>query len=139
MLDNLTPQATDIDTSITKGSINLPVQGEVTKGFGTQTHPELGTKTPSLGINIKTEPNQPVNSVGTGIVKRVANISGHGNSVIVDHNGTLVVYGNLGDIGVKEGDTINADSPIGNSGQNDVFFSIRENGKMVDPLTWINK
>ena len=71
---------------------------------------------------------------------------GYGNMVIVDHGGSYwSLYGNnqavlkhVGDV-VKTGDVI---ASAGNSGGNEesgLYFEVRHQGRVFDPLNWISK
>ena len=70
-----------------KGSLNWPVEGQITGRFGTTRNPNSGVVTENVGIDIRAKSGTPVKSVLDGVVSTITYIRGHGNIIIVDHGG----------------------------------------------------
>lgn len=69
---------------------------------------------------------------------------GNGNYVIIDHgDGVTTLYGNLGNLEVKKGDTVKAGQTIGNVETTDtaplahLHFEIQEDGISADPAAYL--
>jgi murein DD-endopeptidase MepM/ murein hydrolase activator NlpD len=67
----------------------------------------------------------------------------YGNCVIIDHGmGVQSLYAHLSQIGVKPGDMVDKDQPIGRSGMtglaggDHLHFTMLVNGQMVNPVEW---
>ena len=95
------------------------------------------------GMLIGTEANMPVNAVGAGTVTSVVNDAVLGQVVTIDMgNGYAASYGQLKDITVSEGDTVDFGQVIGYVAQPTKYFgedgvhlnfSMTKDGKPVDP------
>ena len=68
---------------------------------------------------------------------------GYRNLIVVDHGNDVVsIYGYLDSSGVKPGDWVYPGSALGKvitGGSRDpkLYLEIRENGRPLDPLTWL--
>lgn len=124
-----------------KGSLRLPVRGEVTNRYGTS-RAEGG---PSWkGLFIRSETGQEVKAVAPGRVVFAEWMRGFGNLLIVDHGqGYLTIYGNneatLKQVGdqVKAGDAVATVGASGGSPESGLYFEIRHQGRPFDPLSWV--
>lgn len=136
-----TPVATSFDGNFSKlkGQLRLPVKGELIAKFGSK----RGDGPSWKGIFIKTAEGAEIKAIAAGRVVFADWLRGFGNMVIVDHgNEYLSLYSNnqavlkhVGDI-VKTGDVI---ASAGNSGGNEesgLYFELRYQGRVFDPLTW---
>jgi murein hydrolase activator len=122
-----------------RGKLPWPIRGTIIAGYGTQTHPKYGTKTTSLGIDIKATPGASVLAVAAGHVAYADQFMGYGNLVIVDHGGGFyTLYGNLDQMAVAVGRDLPAGQSVGTS-RDYVHFEVRKDGKPVDPMNWLGK
>jgi septal ring factor EnvC (AmiA/AmiB activator) len=126
-----------------KGQLPWPVAGKVITNFGKNKHPELDTYIISNGIKILTLNGTSVKAVGNGEVMFCGSFRAYGQMVIVDHGGGFyTIYGNLGEISVKEGSKVKLNDPIGvlnNNGEKDavLYFEVRREGTAEDPMLWL--
>jgi septal ring factor EnvC (AmiA/AmiB activator) len=127
--------------SALKGSLRLPVRGELAGHFGTQ-HLEGGIS--AKGIFIRAPEGEQVRAVGAGRVVYSDWMRGFGNLLIVDHGEAfLSIYGNNESLLKQTGDTVTLGEPlatVGHSGGNEetgLYFELRHLGKAFDPLRWV--
>lgn len=137
-----------IETSFAqnKGRLPWPVESStISEHFGRQRHPVYGTVTPNLGIEILTEPREPVKAVHPGYVIAVQPFPGYGDVVLVKHGRFITAYGNLSRVSVSDGVILGQGDMVGLSGDQDstkgesVFFLVRENNNNLDPEDWLQK
>lgn len=125
-----------------KGQLHLPVKGELIARFGNKRADGPTWK----GLFIRAAEGAEVKAIATGKVVFAQWLKGFGNLIIVDHGSEYIsIYGNnqsvlkhVGDI-VKTGETI---ANAGNSGGNEesgLYFEIRHQGQVVDPMQWVGK
>lgn len=97
------------------------------------------------GVKIKTPPASEVKVVSDGTVFAVQPMPNYGNVVFVKHGDYYTAYGNLSEINVEEGSTIEAGTNIGKSGTEDsemgegLFFMMRKNKENINPQEWFKK
>ncbi len=127
--------------SAMKGSLRLPVRGELAGRFGSP-HPEGGIS--AKGVFIRAPEGEPVRAVGAGRVVYSDWMRGFGNLLIVDHGEAfLSIYGNNESLLKQTGDTVNLGEPlatVGHSGGNEqtgLYFELRHLGRAFDPLRWV--
>lgn len=118
-----------------------PVQGDVTLTFGKSKHPELDTYLISNGIKIKAGAGKEVRAVDRGEVIFAGEFRSYGQMVIIDHSGSFcTLYGQLGDIVVREGKKVKEGEVIGKTGagtQSILYFEVRSKNIPEDPLLWL--
>lgn len=125
-----------------KGSLRLPVKGELIARFGSK----RGDGPSWKGLFIKAAEGAEIKAIAAGKVVFAEWLRGFGNMIIVDHGAQyLSLYSNnqavlkhAGDK-VKSGDVI---ASAGNSGGNEesgLYFELRHQGRVFDPLTWTGK
>jgi murein hydrolase activator len=125
-----------------RGDLDWPIAGIVRSRFASAA---AGRTSPSNGIEIAATEGARVTAVHEGVVAFADAFSGFGNLVIVDHGAqAFSLYGNLLDIGVKKGATVEAGHPIGTVGATlrgpaGLYFELRVDGQPVDPLQWLKK
>lgn len=123
-----------------KGQLRLPVKGDLIAKFGTK----RGDGPSWKGLFIKAAEGSEIKAIAAGKVVFAEWLRGFGNMIIVDHGGQyLSLYSNnqavlkhAGD-SVKSGETI---ATAGNSGGNEesgLYFELRHQGRVFDPLTWV--
>lgn len=115
----------------------MPVAGgRVTSTFSD--HQERG----SAGVDLAAPLNTPIKSIAVGTVVGVGNDDRSGNYVMVRHpDGTTSSYSHLGNVSVKDGDDVNANTVLGTVGLTGhttgahVHLRVRDaDGKDVDPM-----
>lgn len=114
-----------------------PVEGSVTSGFGWRTDPYTGFHS---GIDIGAGEGTPVQAAGAGEVVQAGWNGGYGNSVTIDHGGSLqTLYGHLSSVLVSVGqmvsqlETIGLVGSTGNSTGPHLHFEIIQGGNAIDP------
>jgi septal ring factor EnvC (AmiA/AmiB activator) len=124
-----------------KGSLRLPVRGNVSNRFGAPRDGGGSWK----GLFIRAGNGSEVKAIAPGRVVFADWMRGFGNLLIIDHGGSyLSIYGNneavikhVGDA-VKAGETV---AQVGNSGGNPesgLYFELRYQGQPQDPLKWVS-
>ncbi|MCP5418905.1 MAG: peptidoglycan DD-metalloendopeptidase family protein [Gammaproteobacteria bacterium] len=114
-----------------------PTEGEIVRAY----QPQIpGGK----GIQIGGKIGQPVRAASGGeVVYSGSGLPGYGRLIIVKHSDTLLsAYGYLGEIYVKEGDTVVPGQSIASLGRGQdnqpvLHFEIRKNGDPVNPLAYL--
>ena len=120
--------------------LEWPTAGTVRRRFP---RPIAGLAPVSNGIEIAAPEGAPVSAVHGGVVAFADSFSGFGNLVIVDHGAqSFTLYGNLLDIGVKKGASVEAGQRVGTvgatlTGTAGLYFEMRVDGQPVDPLQWL--
>jgi septal ring factor EnvC (AmiA/AmiB activator) len=124
-----------------KGSLRLPVRGELAGRFGT---PTAEGAVSNKGVFIRAPEGEQVRAVGAGRVVYADWMRGFGNLLIVDHGEAfLSIYGNNESLLKQTGDAVTLGEPlatVGHSGGNDqtgLYFELRHLGKAFDPLRWV--
>jgi murein DD-endopeptidase MepM/ murein hydrolase activator NlpD len=123
----------------------FPIKPIITCGFGARRSPFGG---PSLeahnGVDLAGPIGLPVKACADGVVLLARDMSGYGNLVIIDHeNGLYSYYGHCVLLEVVEGQRVKRYQEIallGSTGRSTgphVHFEIREEGKAVNPLNYI--
>lgn len=146
-IENIKAQITGEQTY--KDKINnefiIPVQGEVTLGYGTTKNPETDSNIFHYGIDIATEENAKVVSSSEGVVKFIGEDAALGKYLIIDHGiGIETKYGNLKDIKVENGAGVAAGeviAEVGSSAETEtphLHFELLYMGENKDPEEYIN-
>jgi len=123
-----------------KGNLPWPVKGEVIANFGKIKDAEFGTYIISNGIKIKSQPYSDVQSIDNGNIVYAKNFRSYGKTVIIDHCGNYSIYGNLGEINVKESQNVSIYQIIGKTSETGIlYFELKINKESVDPINWLEK
>ena len=128
-----------------KGSLALPVQGEVLRGFGKRSVRRLDDLVTSRGVEYRADQGEQVSAIAPGRVMHSGRMPAYGNIVILDHGKRYYsLYGRLERVSVKKGETVEKGGVIGSlgSGEEDranFYFEIRKNGEAVNPLDYFKK
>ena len=126
-----------------RGDLDWPATGALRRRFVRATSTTAGRA--QDGIEIAAAEGAPVAAVHDGTVAFADAFAGFGNLVIVDHGSqTFSLYGNLLDIGVKKGARVDRGQTVGTvgnspAGQPGLYFELRVDGQVVDPLQWLKK
>ncbi len=96
-----------------------------------------------LGIDIASTRQAEVRAAAAGMVVHTDYLGIYGNMVLLDHGqGLFSLYSHLSQINVSEGDTVEAETPIGRTGTSGMaggdhlHFSMLVNGIFVTPVEW---
>lgn len=123
-----------------KGQLRLPVKGELLARFGSKRDDGPSWK----GLFIKAVEGAEVKAVAAGKVVFAEWLRGFGNMIILDHGGQyLSLYSNNQAVLKHAGDQVKAGDIIaaaGNSGGNEesgLYFELRHQGRVFDPLSWV--
>ena len=124
-----------------KGKMPLPVKGNVQAKFGSQRGDDARLKWDGLVIAAKA--GTSVHAIHGGRVVFADWLRGSGLLLILDHgNGYLSLYGHnqtlLRDVGtwVQPGEAIATVGSSGGLSSPSLYFSIRKQGRALDPLAW---
>jgi lipoprotein NlpD len=126
------------------GTYTMPVEGRVINSFSAKGKGKIQND----GINIAAPKGAPVVAANNGVVVVAKkHVDGFGYVVILRHdNGTMTVYGHLDKdkIIVAEKQIVKAGQKLASVGQSgkakepQLFFQVREQGKIVDPKKYVN-
>jgi murein DD-endopeptidase MepM/ murein hydrolase activator NlpD len=97
------------------------------------------------GINIAAPRGTPVHAIDGGTVVYAGNeVKGYGNILLIRHSdGWISAYAHLGELGVKQGETISAGEVIGKVGDSggvaepQLHFELRRGKRPVDPKEFL--
>ncbi len=129
-----------------RGTLLWPTDGQVVSYFGRQKHPTFNTYIQRKGIEIRAAEGSNIRSVLGGQVVYADWLKGYGLVIIVDHaNGVFSLYAHASKILTSVGSKIEAGQAIGETGdtgmtgENTLYFELREGAEPVDPLVWLSK
>ena len=113
--------------------------------FGRQKHPTFNTYVQRKGIEIRTVEGSAIHAVMAGTVAYADWLKGYGLVIILDHaNGFFSLYARttskiLTTVGavVASGQAISETGDTGMTGENTLYFELREGTEPVDPLQWL--
>lgn len=98
------------------------------------------------GIDIARPSNYTIKAADNGVVVSAGYDGGYGNKIVIDHkNGYRTVYAHLASMSVSEGQTVSSGSKIGIMGRTGnstgvhLHFEVYLNGKLLDPLSKLNR
>lgn len=129
-----------------RGTLLWPTEGQVVSYFGRQKHPTFNTYIQRKGIEIRAAEGSNIRSVLAGQVVYADWLKGYGLVIIIDHaNGVFSLYAHASKILTSVGARIEAGEAIGETGdtgmtgENTLYFELREGAEPVDPLVWLSK
>ena len=127
-----------------KGGLPWPAEGSVLTYFGRQKHPTFNTYVQRKGIEIRTLEGSAIHAVMPGTVVYADWLKGYGLVIILDHaNGFFSLYAHASKIltsvsaVVASGQAIGETGDTGMTGENTLYFELREGTEPVDPLQWL--
>ena len=125
-----------------KGSMQMPVAGEITNRFGSRRNTDMLWR----GWLINASIGSPVRAIHPGQVIFSDWLRGQGLLVVIDHGeGWLSLYARNHSLLRRVGERVSASDVIaraGNSGggeQPGLYFEIRQQSQPVDPADWIQR
>jgi murein DD-endopeptidase MepM/ murein hydrolase activator NlpD len=130
------------------GKVGWPVPDRKTigDGFGYRIDPIKHIRKLHKGIDIPAPKGTTIVAAESGTVLIASQVSGYGNTVVIDHgNGLWTWYGHIRDGGIKvqEGQVVKRGQKIaevgstGDSTGNHLHFEVRVNQIAVDPLPYL--
>jgi septal ring factor EnvC (AmiA/AmiB activator) len=129
-----------------KGLLPWPAEGNVVTFFGRQKHPTFNTYVQRKGIEIRAPEGSAIHAVMPGTVVYADWLKGYGLVIIIDHaNGFFSLYAHASKIftavgaQVTGGQAIGETGDTGMTGENTLYFELREGADPVDPLQWLAK
>ena len=130
-------------SSVSVHAFTWPIRGLITSQFGIRTLG--GRRDYHTGIDIDGRTGDSIRAAESGTVSFSGYINGYGNTVIIDHSsGLSTVYAHNSSNLVREGQKVNKGEVIarlgatGNATGAHLHFEIRQDGKPVNPLTYLN-
>jgi septal ring factor EnvC (AmiA/AmiB activator) len=124
-----------------KGSLRLPVAGELMNRFGAQRE---GGGVSWKGLFIRAAQGTVVKAIAAGQVVFSEWLRGFGNLIIVDHGeGYMSLYSNNESLYKQVGERVqpgDAIATVGNSGgqpDTGLYFEMRHQSRPVNPLLWV--
>ncbi len=124
-----------------RGALPMPLQGRVLHAFGQSRIGGLRWQ----GWLIEADPGSDVHVIAYGRVAYADWLRGYGLLMIIDHgDGIMSLYGNNESLLYGVGDWVQPGtliSTIGASPGNSqgLYFELRNNGKAIDPATWLSR
>jgi murein DD-endopeptidase MepM/ murein hydrolase activator NlpD len=117
----------------------VPVAGEVAVPFG---RPEQRLRTAAFrhGIGLRVASRETIVATAPGRVAYAGNLAGTGPVVVVDHGRRIYsVYGRIGAPLVQLGAKVGSGEPVARGPERAgvLYFSVRQRGRAIDPLLWI--
>jgi len=129
-----------------KGTLPWPANGNIISSFGRQKHPTFNTYVQRRGIEIRTAEGSTIHAVMPGAVVYADWLKGYGLVIILDHaNGFFSLYAHASKILATVGAQVGAGQAIGETGdtgmtgENTLYFELREGAEPIDPLQWLTK
>jgi len=142
--EEVLPQIDKLIRTFKHTPIGYPTYGRLTSGFGLRINPVTGRMEFHLGVDIANKRGTPVRAPADGVVVKAGWCQLLGRCVEIYHgNGVRTLYGHLWKILVKEGDKVSRGEIIGlmgNSGRSTgphLHYSVRLNGKLVNPKPFL--
>ena len=109
--------------------------------FGSRFHPILGTEREHQGLDLAAKDGQPIFASAPGTVVRAGWSGGHGNQVILQHDGDVTTrYSHLSRLLVVPGEEVKRGEVLGEAGKTGMatgvhlHFELWREGEPSDPL-----
>jgi murein DD-endopeptidase MepM/ murein hydrolase activator NlpD len=155
-VDQFDRSLADLDTALTRletvrGTVEQlpfrnPAQGKlITSPFGNRKDPFFGKLALHPGVDFHFSPGESIKATAPGKVISAGWAGGYGNMVEIDHgDGISTRYGHMAEVTVQAGDTVKAGEQVGLAGSTGrstgthLHYEVRENGRPVDPMYFVN-
>lgn len=123
-----------------RGSLEAPVSGDISSGFGWRVDPFTGRRSWHTGVDIKAGPGEAVRAARGGVVSFAGEHPELGNLVVVDHgDGLRTFYGHNRSLDVRVGQTVSAGMELAQAGSSGrasgthVHFEVRRGDLALNP------
>jgi len=136
-------EAVGADFASSRGKLPWPVtKGVICQPYGEYEHPAIkGFMMNNQGIDICANKGMQARSIFAGEITSIAFSPTGGKLIIIRHGEYLTVYGNLGEVFVKQGDKVSIKQNIGiildDEGKTSMNFQIWKGMKTMDPGGWL--
>lgn len=144
-VNDITPTATNVKPESLL-AYQFPVSGRLSSDFGNRVHPIDRTVKFHAGLDLAVPRGTSVEASADGEVSFAGWSGGYGNLLVIKHaDGKETRYGHLDKLIVSEGDAVKAGQQVAVSGSTGkstgphLHFEIRENGKVLNPLSILAK
>ncbi len=123
----------------------LPVSGTITSRFGSRRHPFTRKSDFHGAVDIAVKSGTTIRATGEGVITFSGRQGGYGNMVEINHGyGIKTRYAHNSSNLVKKGDKVSKGQAIARVGSTGistgphVHFEVEVNGKLVDPIKFVN-
>lgn len=124
--------------------VGRPVPGSISSKYGRRTDPLLKKSAFHPGIDFRGHTGDSIRATADAVVKKSSRSKALGNYVILSHgNGFETIFGHMQKSLVKKGDKVTRGQVIGligNTGRSTgshLHYTLRHNGKSVDPMKYL--
>jgi murein DD-endopeptidase MepM/ murein hydrolase activator NlpD len=131
-----------IPTGAWTGTLQWPLRGRLSSGYGYRIHPIYRVRKMHTGIDIAASSGTPIRAAAPGKVVHASRWGGYGNCVIVDHGSSMAtLYAHCSRIAVKNGARVEQGDVVGYVGSTGLatgphlHFEVRRDGRHVDPTS----
>jgi murein DD-endopeptidase MepM/ murein hydrolase activator NlpD len=121
-------------------SMEMPVNGRLTSGFGSRFHPILGYRRFHAGLDLAAAAGTPIVAAADGKVVSAGWAGGYGRAVAIVHaSGIETKYGHMSRIAAYAGEVVRRGDVIGYVGSSGLstgphlHFEVLKNGRPVNP------
>ncbi|WP_375000096.1 peptidoglycan DD-metalloendopeptidase family protein [Aeromicrobium sp. CTD01-1L150] len=130
------------------GDWTAPMKGRLTSPFGPRMHPITGVQKLHDGQDIANGGGTPIHAAAAGTVKVAGMQPAWGVNVLIEHGGGIVsryAHMAMGSLKVSAGETVSAGQQLGVEGSTGfstgahLHFSIYDDGKPIDPLSFMKE
>ncbi len=119
-------------------SRHMPVEGKIISKFG---------ENQNQGVNIAAPMGADIHAIAEGVVMHSGFDAKFGNLIIIKSNDgdIFTAYAHMGDLSLKNGETITAGQVIGHVGQTgkvtspQLHFAVRQGKVPIDPIAYLEK
>ena len=128
-----------------KGSLRVPVDGQLLKRYGRHRHTEFSDFVFSKGLEFRSEPGTNVRAIADGLVIHVGRMPAYGTIMIVDHGERYYsLYGRLDSPNYEVGNEVEKGEVLALTSEPDkqrrnFYFEVRKNGTPVNPQQFYSK
>jgi murein DD-endopeptidase MepM/ murein hydrolase activator NlpD len=133
-----------VPTEEWSGTLQWPLRGRVSSGYGYRIHPIYHVRKMHTGIDIAASTGTPIRAAAAGKVVHASRWGGYGNCVIIDHGSSMAtLYAHCSRLAVKngarveEGDVVGYVGSTGLSTGPHLHFEVRQDGRHVDPMSFL--
>jgi len=129
---------------VLKGSLKVPVEGRVIRGYGQYRTTGYREMVQSKGMEFATSSGTSVHAIAAGRIIFQGAMASYGNIVIIDHGARYYsLYGYLANVNARKGQLVEPNDTIGYTGPpadanstRNFYFEIRRSGESVNPATF---